>query len=73
MNSESLLPAIARQYAEDPSFKSSVDRALGVFHLPPHRPGACEGCDSARAKGQIKDADWTSVRGTSVVGPVGED
>ena len=45
---------IAERYADDAAFKAEVDRALGVYHIPAHPKGECEGCDAARAKGLVE-------------------
>lgn len=41
---------IAQRYADEPDFKHSVDMALGVFHIPRHPEGECEGCDAQRKR-----------------------
>lgn len=41
---------IAERYSNEPDFKQSVDKALGVFHVPRHPQGECEGCDAQRER-----------------------
>jgi hypothetical protein len=49
------LRRLAERYADEPDFKHSVDMVLGVFHIPRHPEGECEGCDAQREREAVDE------------------